>query len=302
MRFLYVANHGQPGTADDEGAIAHALRGLGHEVDPLRQERGRVAYRAAAGADVVLFHKWDDADSLAYLGGKTRRVFWYFDLVTFPDPLLEGRNKARLEWMARVLPHADLGFCTDGDWAARDATGKLVWLPQGADERVAGRGTYRPELACDVLFVGTRRGGTLRQSFVDEMKSAYGERFRHVEKNLYGRQLADQVASAKVVVAPDGPVTHAYWSNRVYVTLGYGGFLLHPWCVRLAGQYEDRQEVVFYRSRSHLQDLICAYLTTYDGPKLRREVSEAGLARTLKEHTYRRRCEEMVRVIKERLP
>lgn len=299
LKICYVAKHGN-GFNDDEGAVAHALRMLGHEVFCLPEQPARQTWDWPK-ADLTLFNKWGDAEAIRQAPGA--KAFWFWDLVDFPDPLLERRNATRRRWMEQVLPLVDLGFCTDGDWAAQYPE-KLVWLPQGADERVAGKGEAKGP-GPDILFFGsTYKCGSGRESFVADLKARYRGRFRWLDSGpsrpgIYGRALADVIAGAKVVVAPDAPVLPSYWSNRVYVALGYGAFLIHPYCAALASQYEDGKEILFYESREHLHRLIGWWLESDD--RSRREVAAAGLARTLREHTYRHRVQTLLGVVRERL-
>jgi hypothetical protein len=292
MRVLFVARHNQANSNDDEGAITHALLRLGHEVHALPEDYATAA--PVTGYDLCLFLKWRNPEAFRRI--KFPKAFWYFDRVGADDPSLAARGAARAAWMRETVPLVDVGFLTDGDHVAADASGKLVWLPQGADERVVGRGVGEPQY--DVLFTGIGKGGGRdRVSFVEEMRARYGERFRHVERGVHGRALADLVARSRIVVAPDAPATDRYWSNRVYVTLGFGGFLLHPWCEGLTRQYEQYEEVAYYRSREELHEMISTYLRV---PSTRAEISEAGLERTLSANLYRHRVETLLRVCRER--
>ena len=301
MRIIFIAKHDSGGN-DDEGAVYHALTSLGHDVQRLNEPRG-YKFKRLLPADLVLFFKWHDLDVLRTI--EIPKVFWYFDLVEWHET--PGRSAARVAWMREVTPLVDIGFCTDGDWVAKNPE-KLVWLPQGADERVVGRGVAEVKCATcgvasvqdpiDILFTGIGKGGgATRESFVAEMQLQYGKRFRHVPHGVHGSAMADLIARSKIVVAPDSPVTDRYWSNRVYNALGFGAMLLHPQCHGLLSQY-TRQELQTYASREQLHDQIEHYL--YAAPA-RYNHQEAGLARTLREHLYRHRCEELIRVVKERL-
>lgn len=295
MRIGYVAKHDSGGN-DDEGAITYALEKLGHTVLRLQEARG---YRAdRLDCDFILFHKWSDTSAMKRC--KVPLVFWYFDLVDFPDPTLAERCKKRREWMEHVMPCVHLGFCTDGDWVERDRTGKLVTLRQGADERVVGLGEREPgyKEAYDTLFTGIRAGGgSKRVSFVDEIQRTYGDRFYHVTKGVHGRELANLIASSKIVVAPDGPVTDRYWSNRVYNALGFGAFLLHPYCEELLKEYEG-DGMLLYRTREQLHRMIANALAY---PSDRKDIAGRGLKITQERFLYRHRCEELIRIVKERL-
>lgn len=301
MRIIYLANHGQYGSNDDEGSIAYALECLGHEVVKIPERRATMV-RIMRG-DFLLFHK---LPSLEVLDGiKVPRVCWYFDLVTYPDGDLGPRNRARKAWMVQALPRMDLGLMSDGDYVRNNnegiGEGKLVHFTQGADNRLIGitPGYGTVAYQYPILFTGIRKGGGEgRVKFVDEMEQAYGAKFKHVLKGVYGNDMMQMVQAAQVVVAPNQPVTDSYWSNRVYLTLGFGGFLLHPWSAGLAKHYEDRKEIVYYRDMRELHELIRYYWET---PKERAEIAYAGLARTRRDHTYKDRCREMVRLVEQRL-
>ena len=298
---LYIAKHDSGGN-DDEGAVTHALTRLGHDVQRLREEKGSLAKRVP-NVDLLLFHKWDDVEMLQRFDGICPRAFWYFDLVDWPsDPSLAGRCQGRREWMARITPHVELGFCTDGDWVAQDTTGKLRWLPQGADERMVGRGSPEKCPTCSTPWTGTpilftgisRGGGRRRESFVEEMQTRWRDKFRHVQAGVHGRALADLVASSQAVVCPDSPVTDRYWSNRVYLLAGFGATLLHPYCKGLRDYGYTTDEVLMYRDRQELRSYLDAIL---QDSNLRDELSAAALERTKREHLYRHRVQKLIEAV-----
>jgi hypothetical protein len=306
VKIIYIARHGQTNSNDDEGAIQHALQELGHHVVAVREIKARNAVKLAKvdRPDLVLFHHWDDVETLKEFGKVgVPRVFWYFDLVDYPkDQTLAARCRRRVDWMHRVVPNVELGFCTDGDWVDHwSKTGahgnKLVRLNQGADVRKVGVGEPG-KVAIPILFTGIARGGGVeRESFVREMMRTYGGMFRWVEKGTHGREMASLVASSMIVVAPDSPVTDRYWSNRVYNALGFGAFLLHPYSACLTHQYEHCRELIYYRSREDLHDKIRYYLSH---PEDRQTVAARGYARTVREHTYTHRVKKLVQTVVER--
>lgn len=302
MKIAYVANHGCGGN-DDEGAIRYALERLGHQVQAIPERSS--AFTNFKDADLVLFHKWANPHVLRR--AKAPRVFWYFDLVDWPDPWLATRNRNRLAWMNQIVPRVDLGFCTDGDWVDRhnpECKNKLVWLPQGADERVVGAHPNKSK-SVSLLFTGIgRAGGSGRQQFLKWMQDEYPEKFHHQERGIYRGALQDLIGRTKVVIAPDSPVTDKYWSNRVYNAAGFGACVLHPFCDRLSSQYTHPDEIVFYvpGDRENLRTKIDHLLGDAPGNReFREEVGMKALLRTQTEHLYRHRCETMLKVIKERL-
>lgn len=298
MRIVYVAKHASGGN-DDELAIYNSLESLGHEVICIQEDEGHKA--VGASGDFLLFHKWYDLDSLWKID--IPKVFWYFDLVTYPDPTLARRNKGRSKWMHQMVQNVDLGFCTDGDWVKQDDTGKLIKLTQGfAPDLVTPR---MPQIVpdeenkqVDILFTGIQKGGGKeRVNHVDHLKKVYNGRFVHAQ-GVYKQDLTNLISNTKIVIAPEGPATHNYWSNRVYNTLGRNGFLLHPWCSQLQAEYRDLKEIVFYESREDLDDKINYYL---EHPEDRKAIRVAGLERTLERHTYTHRCQKLIEEVEMRL-
>lgn len=310
MKIVYVAKHGM-GDNDDEGAIAHALQKLGHEVQCVPECRAEARQWRGLKGDFLLFHKWADITAMRMV--KMPKVFWYFDLVEFNDPTLARRSMNRAQWMKVVTPQIDLGFCTDGDWVSRhvrlsklnEEPPKLLRLLQGADVRVTGPGdpTELNEYAIDkntipILFTGiSKGGGEGRISFVAEMRERYGNDFVHVRTGCHQRKLANLIARSHVVVAPDFPITDHYWSNRVYLMAGFAAPLIHPYAETLTEHYSG-QEIAYYRNRTELHDLIGYALRN---PKATKKLGRAAFARTMKEHTYIHRCEKLIRIVKERL-
>ena len=306
MNIVYVAKHGC-GYNQDEDAISYSLEKLGHRVTKI-QEVGNetdvnfLVKEAASKADLLLFHKWCSPEILDVLEDKLVRAFWYFDLVENPDPHLSQRSKARRTWMERVVPNVDIGFCTDGDWVAKDTSGKLVWLMQGADERMSAPVKQVDPPRYPILFAGsTIKCGKLRDTFVKDLASRYGKKFTHIHSvgpkgGIYREQLGTVLANTGIVVAPDFPVSSRYWSNRVYVMLGLGGFLLHPKCKGLLDHYHP-PELVMYSDRNDLFALIDVFM---DHPYTRYCRACDGFERTLKEHTYRHRCQKLIEEVERR--
>lgn len=277
----YVAKHGSGGN-DDEGAIAHALRQLGHEVLPIAESNPK-----PVEADFTLFHKWYPPSSWP-----TPLVFWYFDLVDYPDPTLAGRNRQRRDWMDAVIPRCVAGFCTDGDWAKRCG---LHHLPQGADERRVGYYDDGVVKTGKYLLTCSTKGGRGREAFVSEVRTKYGHDLIHVQNGLHGRQLGYMVGAAKVVFAPSEPVTDNYWSNRVYNVLGFGGVMLHPWSQGLMHHIAHPGIVTFYGGMREFHDRVEMLSSMTGEERLARRLAAIKCVR--ERHLYRHRCEELIRCL-----
>jgi hypothetical protein len=303
MKIAYVAKHDMPDN-DDEGAIAHSFEELGHQVVRISEACGRNVARER-GVDLLLFHKWDDWPFLrSYFDAP--KAFWYFDLVgTGGDTSLTSRSRHRRVWMDRMIPAVDVGFMTDGDFVKADPSGKLVVLRQGADGRIVGRGTPRRcKKCCEpidealALFVGSEKGcGIKRLGFVEHARRAFGKEFRHIARGVYRTKLADAIAESSFVLAPDFPVTDDYWSNRVYVSLGFGACMLHPYASGLAHEYRGGFEILYYHD---LQDMTSQIHKLRSDWGKRMAISEGALTATIGRHLYRHRVISLLATLKER--
>jgi len=300
LRIVYIGRHGQVGSSnDDEGAVAYALRQLGHEVVCVPEQPARKVFDGPP-ADLCLFNKWSDWEAIRQI--QCPKVFWYWDLVDYPkDPSLARRCAQRRSWMQQATAIADLGFCTDGDWVAKDTTGKLHWLMQGFDERLqpAERTTEDIDilLPCSVIKCGEGRA-----RFVAAMKERWGPRVHHVEGGVHGKRLAELVARSKVVVCPDEPHGARYWSNRLYLMSGLGGVIVHPLCVGFWPMSPDAlfavQGVSYYIPGSNIRDDIAHLLEYHDA---RIEGGQIARKDVLAHHLYRHRCEQLIQTVRDRL-
>ena len=136
----------------------------------------------------------------------------------------------------------DLVVTTDGGnddkWAAAGVNHR--WLPPAttvAATRWEPR--PRPDLVGKVVFVGesdlyAHPEWRYRQHVVAAFQRRFGPRFVRFpgrdRRRIAGQELADVIAAAGVVVGDSNFAggSDRYWSDRVPITLGMGGLLVHP--------------------------------------------------------------------------
>jgi spore maturation protein CgeB len=85
---------------------------------------------------------------------------------------------------------------------------------------------------------------------------------------------------------------------RLYETTGVGALLLTDWKQNLHELFEPDAEVVTYRTPEECVEKIRYYLEHEDD---RARIAQAGQARTLRDHTYRSRMEELVALVEKYL-
>ena len=94
-------------------------------------------------------------------------------------------------------------------------------------------------------------------------------------------------------------VAKNYANNmRLYEATGVGALLITDHKDNLGELFQIGKEVVSYSSPAEAAELIC-YYTAH--PREAREIARAGQARTLREHTYQRRMEELVPILEQYL-
>jgi hypothetical protein len=171
-------------------------------------------------------------------------------------------------------------------------------------------GVYDRECYCDrrdawdngVIFVGSRGYHpeySYRPKLVDWLATNYLG-FQHWGGDglgtIRGAALNQLYASTKVVVGDslrlDGD-DGSYWSDRVYETLGRGGFLIHPHTTGLAQQFKDGEHLVFYQHGDfdELKFLIDYYL---EADAEREEIRRAGHELVKAQHTYTNRWQSIL--------
>jgi hypothetical protein len=159
-----------------------------------------------------------------------------------------------------------------------------------------------PAYTADVCFVGSydyHPEWPYRQRLVNFLRDRYGARFvkhGHPESCVRGDDLNRLYASVKVVVGdslcPGFDHPH-YWSDRVYETLGRGGFMIHPYVQGLEEEFRDRQHLAFYTYGDFraLGRLIDHYLEHEDE---RESIRRAGHERVKAQCTYVHRVRQVL--------
>lgn len=295
MKVIYLGNHNNPENVSDttEKHITYAFEKLGHEVICLDENEANITdILKIEKPDLFFFHKGGLHKNIPLdLMGKLlchltcKKAFWYFDKVFY-----ERRQSE--PYIEEMLKYVDAGFLTDGTWIRRHKYKNLHWLNQGigAEDKVIGK--FRKEYECDVAFLGSPYGEE-RMEFVALLQQKYGNKFK-VFQNVFNKDLYDLSVSAKVIVAPPYPSEEFYWSSRFYMTLGSGGFLVHPDLYGLKEEFESDKHFVGYKNMKEMLMIIDFFL---GGNEERRQIQKAGQEQCLKVATYEHRIKEMLKII-----
>ena len=92
---------------------------------------------------------------------------------------------------------------------------------------------------------------------------------------------------------------HLANNQRLFEATGVGTLLVTDWKEDLHEVLEPGVEVATYRSPADCVEKVNYYL---EHETQRREIAAAGQSRTLREHTYRTRMEDLLGILREHLP
>jgi hypothetical protein len=158
----------------------------------------------------------------------------------------------------------------------------------------------------DVIFVGSSKyhpEWPYRSKLINWLDVTYGNRFEHYGnggvKYVRGLDLNKLYWSTKVVVGDTLCIDFKYpdyWSDRIYETLGRGGFLIHPYIKGLENEFKDKEHVVFYEygNFKQLQELIDYYIEHDDE---REQIRLAGHKLVKSKYTYKHRWQHILKEI-----
>lgn len=304
---LYLGNYTR--TYSTETHIARELEGLGHHVQRV-QETSRLDrnYRvlrrrldAHVRPDLMLWTRtWGimpDAVGLWREFEARGAITCSYHLDLYIGLKRENTIPADPFWRTQHV------FTADGDPQAQERFAELGinhhWMPPAvvSDEAIPGR--WRAEYAHDVIFVGSgskhhhNADYPFRTRLLMHLEARHGKHFQHYGRDVgtivRDSNLNDLYASAKVVVGDSVqlPGRIRYTSDRLFETIGRGGFLLWPrmpWLDDLG--FVDGKHYVTWQGLADLDEKIGWALRHQDEC---REIAAAGQAFVAAEHTYRDR-------------
>jgi spore maturation protein CgeB len=85
-----------------------------------------------------------------------------------------------------------------------------------------------------------------------------------------------------------------YWSDRLYLSLGCGAFLMYPRVPGIEKYFIDGTHLVLYDNENDLHDKITHYL---EKPEERERISRAGAQEVAKNHNWSVRVTEALGLI-----
>jgi len=281
-------------TGTPEG-IERALRRAGHQVLALHEAKRKRRLGGRLGSwllqrelgrfdpELVLIHNQDVSSGLfAAIGDGARTVMFTDDCWRSPVSPGQLGLAARVDLLLTVAEGQIPEFRAAG-------VSRVAWIPESHDPELHHPATDPgAEWQSEVAFIGRTSPDGHLHATRRELVRAVAPRF---DLALYGRgwealglearrqdvfpeQYRRVCAGAKIVLGRDWRDDCAlYCSNRTWLTLGSGGFLLTNHFPGIEELFENHGELVWYRSSDECLELIEHYLAR---PDERRRIASAG--------------------------
>lgn len=309
MKIIYLGNFKIDFTTENH--IKKTLESLGHEVIPLQEDGygAREIYKTVKreSPDLFLFTRtWGeslDMETLESIKQRVPTVSYHLDLYYGLER--DGGIDHDPFWKT------DFVFTPDGDPKSAE------WFKEkGVNHIYMKPGVFEPEcyfngekgIGPDVTFVGSyyyHKEWPYRKQLIDWLRDNYKGRFAkfgNPESTVRGDKLNLLYTNSKVVVGDALCLNfdHTYyWSDRLYETLGRGGFLIHPYIKGIEEEFKDGKHLVLYEYENfkQLRELIDYYI---EHDKEREKIREAGHKIVKENYTYTDRMKQMLKRLGEK--
>jgi len=306
MRIGFLGNFRVDYTSETHHA--NSLELLGHSVIRLQETEATAAQIAALDIDLFVWiktHGWNTPGDM----GRTLKILRARGIpsMSYHLDLYMGLGRWARYKADPYLMGLDHFFTVDrlmADWLCNNTPVFGHYLPAAVYGPECYVGQPDSPHGNDVIFVGSKGyhpEWPYRPKLIDWLRNTYGARFTHVGGDgdtgtIRGDALNRVYATSKVAVGDTLCLNYDYpdyWSDRVYETLGRGGFLIHPHIQGMERTFTDREHLVFYRygDFDQLHDLIDEYLEDSDA---RKAIQANGQALVKTSETYSQRWESII--------
>lgn len=313
MKITFLGNFGVDYSS--EAHHAKSLEALGHEVARLQEGKTgwKEVLRHATDSDVLVHvhtHGWVEPGSMTFQEAIGKIKAAGVPYVTYHLDLWFGIARHKDLQTDPFYKHLDWFFATDKlmcDWFNENTDVKARYLPAGVYHEECYIHDGKHEQSNDVIFVGSKRyhpEWPYRPQLIDFLRDTCGNSFTHVGGDgdtgtIRGEELNEMYASSKIAIGDSLCINFEYphyWSDRVYETMGRGGFLIMPYIKGLDDYFVDGKHLVFYRfgDWEQLKNLIIYYL---ENEQERESIRLAGHELVKSRDTYKHRWEHILKEV-----
>lgn len=313
MKIIFLGNFQVPYSS--ESHHRQSLEDLGHQVVPLQEGSATsdLVLAEAVQADMFVWvhtHGWQTSGVVPMeIVLKTLKKL-KIPSVTYHLDLWFGLQRQKDLDEDPVYRHIEHFFTVDklmADWFNKETDVKGHYMHAAVFDREAYISEVPSRNSNKVIFVGSKGYHPewgYRPLLINELQNHYGSIFTHVGGDgstgtIRGDELNRLYIGSSVAIGDSLCINFDYpwyWSDRVYETLGRGGFMIHPWIKGMDEDFEDGKHLVFYKFGDFegLFKTIDYYL---EHPEEREKIRLAGHEHVKKNHTYKNRWSEIIKEV-----
>ncbi len=289
---------------------ANTLESMGHKVIRLQESEAKSEDILKSSIDCDLFiwihtHGWRTPGK--YEMGQVLRTLADYKIptMTYHLDLWFGLQRQKDLNNHPVYKYIGHFFTVDkkmADWFNQKTNVKGHYVPAGVYDKEC---IFKQiELTNDIAFVGSKKyhpEWDYRPKLIDWLGNTYGDKFKHYGigglASVRGLKLNKVYWSTKIVIGDTLCINFKYpdyWSDRVYETMGRGGFIIHPYISGMEKEFENKKHLVFYEygNFKQLKELIDYYL---EHDEEREAIRKAGHELVKQNYTYKNRWQQILK-------
>lgn len=305
---VFLGNFRVDYTSETHHALS--LEALGHKVIRLQETEAKSEdiYDKASKADLFVWvhtHGWRTPGRTNMSQVLKQLKADKVPTMTYHLDLWFGLQRQKDLESVPVYKDIEYFFTVDkrmADWFNKETDVKGHYIPAGVYDAECQYRQSVPQK--NVIFVGSRKyhpEWKYREQLISWLERTYRNWFEHYGnggiKSIRGKELNRLYWNTKVVVGDSLCINFDYpyyWSDRVYETIGRGGFIIHPYIKGMEDEFEDKKHLVFYEygNFDQLKQLIDYYL---ENDEEREKIRIAGHELVKNNYTYKHRWEQILK-------
>ena len=157
---------------------------------------------------------------------------------------------------------------------------------------------FNPSPQKDLIFTGYIGYSQDRKIFIEEIKKSFDLIIYGVgnKQPIYNKELEKTLQNYKIALGHNCVNSPGYWSSRLYITIGFGGFFITPYIKLLEREFKNKKHLVWYKNLKEGKKLIRYYL---EHNKEREKIRRQGYEYCQKNYNWDVRAKEFIKVFKE---
>ena len=274
--------------------LSNALERAGCDIERLDINGfpGNVTSQKIKKTDIILY-------STKIIRVDTKTFSTFSEYVTKPSILYTNDwiflNKTREQNYREKIKYIDYIISTDTtDYTKNFGVKKHWYIPMAC----LPSSKFNPSPQKDLIFTGYTDYSQDRKIFIKEIKKSFDLDIYGVgnKQPIYNKELEKTLQNYKIALGHNCVNSPGYWSSRLYITIGFGGFFITPYTKLLEREFKNKEHLVWYKNLKEGKKLIRYYL---EHNEEREKIRRQGYEYCQKNHNWNVRAKEFIKVFKE---